>query len=354
MATYDKPQAPGKRPKKGKPKRKRNSNILQGADDQVDQYGQDHQIKVIDIADMHNAFQLYTNDNDYAGTPIKSNTNIPEEPITSNTVPQLPDVDIPEQPQFEYLFDQSIAFDTDSDWESEEDDTKGNNDNNNNNGNNSENDDDKDQIKKAVKHESSVKSVEHFRIESVTIYGDDLLLLLEDTENSESEQDNEWKEKRKFIEDELLETEENYCKDLKILTDEILTVIFEKKLLDQQYRAEVTSNLPQIAKFHNDYFLPQLKDGDIIEVFNKSSDFLKMYIEFVKEYQKILDIFAIHGNKSKNKKLYKFLKQKRKQKKPLTNLLIAPIQRIPRYLLLLQDIKKRTPSDYKGILCIQI
>eukprot|EP01084_Bolivina_argentea_P253754 426368_1 len=194
-------------------------------------------------------------------------------------------------------------------------------------------------------------SIEHFRIKSVTIFGGQLVNDI-DTVRTEmgrerSVSNHAWIMKRKCIENELIETEKHYCADLNTLCNEILTEIFNKKLLDDKYKSQVTSNLPQIRQFHNEYFLQELVSNDIIQIFNTKSDFLKMYIEFVKQYQRILDIFAIHGNKSKNKKLYKFLKQKRKEKKPLTNLLIAPIQRIPRYLLLLKDIKKTTPNTYK-------
>ena len=99
---------------------------------------------------------------------------------------------------------------------------------------------------------------------------------------------------------------------------------------------------------HNEHFLPEFTAGNPIEVFVKYTDFFKLYIIFANQYDTILDILARKGAKSKNKKLYKYLKQKRKEKKAVSSLLISPIQRIPRYMLLLQDIKKATPANYKG------
>ena len=54
------------------------------------------------------------------------------------------------------------------------------------------------------------------------------------------------------------------------------------------------------------------------------------------EYNDILDLFGttFYGNKPLNI----FLKQKRKEKKPLTNFLILPVQRVPRYILLLKEL----------------
>lgn len=341
---YSKPTAPGRRQRKQRKPKHPAIDILHGADDSIDEFVKQHEIRVIDISEMNRSFKRYTNeyndDDDVVDDDDDNN-------IIKSVVPELPDLDIDDEP-FEYAFDQSIVFDTDDDWES---------------------DDEHDHklykqrnIQQNDIHQSHIHqshaSIEHFRIKSVTIFGDQLLgsgigSIQKEIQSQIKidnikidKMDNCWIEKRKFIEDELIETEKHYCSDLNILLNEILIVIFDKKLLDEKYKSQVISNLPEINKFHNEYFLKQLIDGDIIEVFNKSSDFLKMYIEFVNQYQKILDIFAIHGHKTKNKKLYKFLKQKRKEKKPLTNLLIAPIQRIPRYLLLLQDIKKRTPKNY--------
>ena len=70
-----------------------------------------------------------------------------------------------------------------------------------------------------------------------------------------------------------------------------------------------------------------------------------MYIQYTLEYDHILDIFAKYN---KSKKLKKHLRQKRKEGKPLTNHLILPIQRVPRYMLLLQDLIKRTPESHKN------
>merc|ERR1712228_974177 len=41
-------------------------------------------------------------------------------------------------------------------------------------------------------------------------------------------------------------------------------------------------------------------------------------------------------------------RNKRKEGKPLTNHLILPIQRVPRYMLLLKDLIKRTPKSHKN------
>merc|ERR1719361_2883943 len=65
-----------------------------------------------------------------------------------------------------------------------------------------------------------------------------------------------------------------------------------------------------------------------------------------------MDLFGstFHGNVN----LESFLKQKRRERKPLSGFLISPIQRVPRYILLLTDLRKHInadddPSDFKDI-----
>eukprot|EP00487_Bulimina_marginata_P007455 TRINITY_DN28727_c0_g1_i1.p1 TRINITY_DN28727_c0_g1~~TRINITY_DN28727_c0_g1_i1.p1 ORF type:complete len:113 (-),score=10.73 TRINITY_DN28727_c0_g1_i1:119-457(-) len=75
-----------------------------------------------------------------------------------------------------------------------------------------------------------------------------------------------------------------------------------------------------------------------------------MYIQFVTEYEDILDLF---GTKFyANEPLQLFLKKKRREKKPLSNFLILPIQHIARYILLSTDLKNntaKTHSEYNEV-----
>ena len=95
--------------------------------------------------------------------------------------------------------------------------------------------------------------------------------------------------------------------------------------------------------FHTQ-FLEEIRAGNIAKVFNQQADYLKMYIAYVTNYNGILNLFA---KEKKNKKLEKFLEKKRKEHKGLTSHLILPIQRIPRYMLLLDELKKKTPKSHE-------
>ena len=150
-------------------------------------------------------------------------------------------------------------------------------------------------------------------------------------------------EARDYIEKELLTTEETYIEGLRVLLFEFYDKIFSEKLIKQKHRPALESNLAEIYKFHTQ-FLESLKKGPSIpKVFNQQADFLKMYTVYVNQYDSIMNKFSSFRN---NKKLQAFLRAKRKQKKPLTNHLILPIQRVPRYTLLLTDLKKHTPQEH--------
>eukprot|EP01083_Nonionella_stella_P117237 349050_1 len=175
----------------------------------------------------------------------------------------------------------------------------------------------------------------HFMIRQITVHGDV-------RGNLETDQ-----RERALIKKEIIETEKSYLKGLDVLLNEFIKPIFEQKMIPLQYEREVTCNIPMIINFHRE-FLKELQtqydsDGDICAVFIKYADFMKMYNEYIHCYHNILDIFAKHNT---SKKLKKHLKQKRMERKPLTNHLILPIQRIPRYLLLLSDLKKKTPQTH--------
>eukprot|EP01083_Nonionella_stella_P074868 203213_1 len=149
--------------------------------------------------------------------------------------------------------------------------------------------------------------------------------------------------KKARIEEELLTTEATYLKGLHILLEEFIGEIFARRLMDPQYETTVRCNIPQLIAFHEEFWSDLDSKGSIAKVFNEKADFLKMYIEYIGKYETILDIFA--RCKNKNAKLEEFLNEKRAENKPLTNYLILPIQRIPRYMLLLSELKKHTPPS---------
>merc|ERR1712154_266857 len=63
--------------------------------------------------------------------------------------------------------------------------------------------------------------------------------------------------KRKYIEKEIIETEETYYRGLNTLLNELIIPLFDHNLIDDKYFKQCTSNLPQLLSFH-DRFLSEL------------------------------------------------------------------------------------------------
>eukprot|EP01084_Bolivina_argentea_P308187 532831_1 len=161
---------------------------------------------------------------------------------------------------------------------------------------------------------------------------------------------------RRYLIGEIIETEESYVKGMNTLLHEFIIPMFDQKLIKRKYKEIITCNIPEILLFHTQ-FLEQLVDATTVDFDNKmkksvslvfyelcNNKFVEMYTQYIRKYHNMLDVYAIYN---KSKKLQKYLKNKRKEKKPLTNHLILPIQRVTRYLLLLEELKKNTSKTHK-------
>uniref|UniRef100_A0A6B2L7W0 DH domain-containing protein n=1 Tax=Arcella intermedia TaxID=1963864 RepID=A0A6B2L7W0_9EUKA len=107
------------------------------------------------------------------------------------------------------------------------------------------------------------------------------------------------------------------------------------------YNRELLNNLEIVLKNWD----PKL--SKIGEVFSSMVDFLKIYSAYVSNYTTALNTLE------KCKKDPQFLqmlqeaeKDQRLKNMPLSGFLIMPVQRIPRYLMLIRELLKYTPPDH--------
>jgi len=87
----------------------------------------------------------------------------------------------------------------------------------------------------------------------------------------------------------------------------------------------------------------QEAEGAVIGLFDEYSPHFKMYFSYVQNYPKLsMDL----GGSVSSKSLARFIEKacKKAGQHSILSLLILPIQRIPRYLLLLQSLDKNTPG----------
>ncbi|KAL2731592.1 hypothetical protein V1477_015415 [Vespula maculifrons] len=172
------------------------------------------------------------------------------------------------------------------------------------------------------------------------------------------------RKKARCVAEELLATEKKYVNILHLIDQ-----VFQFRI-DQENRAHpmfppetvqhMFSNIKSIYKFHNDFLLPQLEErmqcwdskpriGDIMKNF---APFLKMYTEYVKNFDYAMNL--INTLQSKVARFAAIINDIQKldecAKLSLPHHMLSPIQRLPRYELLLKDYLKNLSeenSDYE-------
>lgn len=157
---------------------------------------------------------------------------------------------------------------------------------------------------------------------------------------------------RKKVVHEIISTEESYVSSLEEIRTEFITPIRQNGLLDPKSISMLFSNIEIILDFHQ-VFLPQLKQNKdhVAGTILAYADFLKMYTQYVNAYDKSIEAVCTLKD---NDRLQKFFKSKHSAivksgetpESRLMSHLIKPIQRIPRYLLLLKELLKQTPVDH--------
>ncbi|XP_065543009.1 FYVE, RhoGEF and PH domain-containing protein 3 isoform X1 [Lathamus discolor] len=157
------------------------------------------------------------------------------------------------------------------------------------------------------------------------------------------------------IANELLHTEEAYVKRLHLL-DQVFCTKLSEAGISSEVITGIFSNISSIYCFHGQFLLPELKTritqewnvnprlGDILQ---KLAPFLKMYGEYVKNFDRAMDIVNTCMQRSSPFKdvIQNIQKQEVCGNLTLQHHMLEPVQRIPRYELLLKDYLKKLPEE---------
>jgi len=174
--------------------------------------------------------------------------------------------------------------------------------------------------------------------------GDENVPRKSESRTSESLKDSLKSQKGKGPEAELVLSEKRYVKKLKTLHDGFLTPLFHKKIFPKT-KQKLFSNLSIIYKFHRNFLKDLMSSKDIPGVFLAQADFFLIYVQYVENYNLILDCLAEFRENPQFVALTEEMKQKNLH---FESLLIEPIQRIPRYELLLKEmIRSCNETDLK-------
>ncbi|XP_069731764.1 FYVE, RhoGEF and PH domain-containing protein 2 isoform X1 [Phaenicophaeus curvirostris] len=157
---------------------------------------------------------------------------------------------------------------------------------------------------------------------------------------------------------ELLETEQAYVNRLHLLDQVFYTELMEEarngKTVPEEVVKMIFSNISSIYQFHAKFFLPELQKrmedwscnpriGDVIQ---KLAPFLKMYGEYVKNFDKAVELITVWSEKSLPfQDLIADIQRKVCANLTLQHHMLEPVQRIPRYELLLKDYVRKLPPE---------
>lgn len=180
---------------------------------------------------------------------------------------------------------------------------------------------------------------------------------------------------------ELISTEQSYIDSVTLLLTDFYAVFAADEMLSAEVVTLLTSNLPSILELSRmlldelrqclfvldrrashlrsdtDSSLsgaiicrsgglslppPEEEECSVGAVFVKYGGWMALYATYMNDYGPILDVLASSAVRA-NGRVQSVLRAKRKAGTPLVNLVILPIQRVPRYLLLLEEYRKQVP-----------
>ncbi|XP_004409834.1 PREDICTED: FYVE, RhoGEF and PH domain-containing protein 2 [Odobenus rosmarus divergens] len=165
-------------------------------------------------------------------------------------------------------------------------------------------------------------------------------------------------EEKKIVR-ELLETEKAYVARLHLLDQvffqELLREARGSKAFPEDVVRLIFSNISSIYQFHAQFFLPELQRrldswtatpriGDVIQ---KLAPFLKMYSEYVKNFERAVELLATWTDKSApfQEVITRIQSSEASGSLTLQHHMLEPVQRIPRYELLLKEYVQKLPAQ---------
>jgi hypothetical protein len=164
-------------------------------------------------------------------------------------------------------------------------------------------------------------------------------------QTSKESEDKEMEKLRNKAIDEIIDSERNYLKQLEIIEEYFMNPIKETYMLPGQVFAAIFGDILGIRQVNKELLTAMEHSTDQIgKVFLELAPYLKFYSTDANDFES--DIKLIEEWKEKHKGIRTLVanaETRPEVQKKLNSLLITPIQRIPRYKLLLDDIIKNTP-----------
>ena len=164
-------------------------------------------------------------------------------------------------------------------------------------------------------------------------------------EQSHKEEDKEMGELRNRAIQEIINSEKSYLHQLEIVEEYFMKPLQESGILPTQIYANIFGDILGIRQVNKELLTAmEVSTDQIGKVFLDLAPYLKFYSTYANDFKKATELVEEQMERNKPFKTLLARQESRPEvQKKLNALLITPVQRIPRYKLLLDDIIKNTP-----------
>ncbi|KAJ1557655.1 hypothetical protein HK096_006061 [Nowakowskiella sp. JEL0078] len=145
------------------------------------------------------------------------------------------------------------------------------------------------------------------------------------------------REKRYWIVHHMLETEQNYLDDLKLITRFFRKTLLEEKIITEMSSKIAFEGMDEILETHT-RFLNEIETAVL------QGEQTPLSMTCINEMEKVYGKF-IAGYSLSQREIREIGKQQ-DYERFATDIMVTPVSRLPRYVLLLKDLKKDTPVDH--------
>lgn len=166
---------------------------------------------------------------------------------------------------------------------------------------------------------------------------------------------------RKYVIEELVKTEHQYLESLQLIVEKLLKESNQAKLLNKEESDKIFSNIESIFLFHKEFYSNLKKSFENFTKTTKVANGIFKMLPFFKLYYLYCNNFHHSSEEVESMKnnQHPFTERIKKmefteemQNLDLSSLLIKPVQRLPKYVLLFKDLIKNTEQthpDYHDI-----
>ena len=170
-------------------------------------------------------------------------------------------------------------------------------------------------------------------------------------------------DKRQFVMRQMFETEKSYVECLETLFSNYYTPLKNTDVIDDGIVTDIFYKIPEI-KMHHHVLLNSLEHrvknwdssqiiGDILQNCFTKESVIETYEAFINNWPKAQESLKLANQKASFTKFSEHQVKEHRRRLKLDDLIIQPVQRVPRYELFIKDFLKYTPKQHPDFSLLQ-